>query len=66
VPFGTWKIEVLGGHTSAVLLIVLAIAALVGGKYFGATWLDPVMGLVGTVLVARWSGESARAEFATS
>jgi cation diffusion facilitator family transporter len=34
---------------------VLAIAALLGGKYFGATWLDPVMGLVGTVLVARWA-----------
>lgn len=34
---------------------VLAIAALIGGKYFGATWLDPVMGLVGTVLVARWA-----------
>jgi cation diffusion facilitator family transporter len=34
---------------------VLAIAALVGGKFLGAGWLDPVMGLVGTVLVARWA-----------
>jgi cation diffusion facilitator family transporter len=34
---------------------VLAIAALVGGRYLGASWLDPVMGLVGTVLVARWA-----------
>ncbi len=34
---------------------MLAIAALVGGRYFGATWLDPVMGLVGTVLVGRWA-----------
>jgi cation diffusion facilitator family transporter len=34
---------------------VLAIVALVGGRYFGATWLDPVMGLAGTVLVARWA-----------
>jgi cation diffusion facilitator family transporter len=34
---------------------VLAIAALVGGKYFGAAWLDPVMGLAGTALVARWA-----------
>ncbi len=34
---------------------VLAIAALIGGKFFGATWLDPVMGLAGTVLVARWA-----------
>jgi len=34
---------------------VLAIAALAGGKYLGASWLDPVMGLVGTVLVSRWA-----------
>jgi cation diffusion facilitator family transporter len=34
---------------------ILAIAALIGGKYFGAAWLDPVMGLVGTVLVGRWA-----------
>jgi cation diffusion facilitator family transporter len=34
---------------------VLAIAALIGGRYFGANWLDPVMGLAGTVLVGRWA-----------
>jgi cation diffusion facilitator family transporter len=34
---------------------VLAIIALVGGKYLGAHWLDPVMGIVGTVLVGRWA-----------
>ncbi|HEX9207040.1 MAG TPA: CDF family Co(II)/Ni(II) efflux transporter DmeF [Steroidobacteraceae bacterium] len=34
---------------------VLAIVALAGGKYLGATWLDPVMGIVGTVLVGRWA-----------
>ncbi len=33
----------------------LAILALLAGKYVGATWLDPVMGIVGAVLVARWS-----------
>ena len=33
---------------------VLAIIALATGKYFGTTWLDPVMGLVGAVLVASW------------
>jgi len=124
--FGTWKIEVLGGYTSAVFLVgvaaymgfesilrlvspapirfdeaipvavlglavnvasawllsaghahrhhhdlnlrsaylhvvadaatsVLAIAALVGGRFFGAPWLDPLMGIVGTVLVGRWA-----------
>lgn len=34
---------------------VMAIAALVGGKYFGWVWLDPVMGIVGACLVARWA-----------
>jgi cation diffusion facilitator family transporter len=34
---------------------VLAIVALVGGKYYGAAWLDPVMGIVGTMLVGRWA-----------
>lgn len=34
---------------------VLAIVALAGGKFFGVGWLDPAMGLVGTVLVGRWA-----------
>lgn len=34
---------------------VLAIVALVGGKLYGAAWLDPVMGIVGSILVARWA-----------
>ncbi len=33
---------------------VLAIFALLGGKYWGATWLDPVMGIVGAILVSVW------------
>lgn len=37
------------------LTSLLAIAALLAGKYFGAGWLDPTMGIVGAVLVARWS-----------
>lgn len=129
--FGTWKIEILGGYTSAILLIgvaalmlfqsaerlispapihynqaisvavigllvnlacawllkgghkpgeehhhhhddlnlrsaylhvladaatsVLAIVALTGGKLWGAAWLDPVMGIVGAVMVAVWA-----------
>jgi cation diffusion facilitator family transporter len=129
--FGTWKIEVLGGYTSAIMLVfvaglmvfqsierlirpapihfdqaiavaiigllvnltcawllkgghdhtqghdhhhhdlnlrsayihvvtdaatsVLAIVALVGGKFLGAVWLDPVMGITGAVLVASWA-----------
>ncbi len=34
---------------------VLAILALTGGKFLGANWLDPVMGIVGAALVAIWA-----------
>lgn len=34
---------------------VLAILALFTGKYYGLVWMDPVMGVLGAVLVARWS-----------
>lgn len=34
---------------------VLAIVALVGGWLYGWSWLDPVMGMVGAVLVALWA-----------
>ena len=34
---------------------VLAIIALFGGLQLGWTWLDPVMGLAGAALVARWA-----------
>ena len=37
------------------LTSVLAIFALLIGKYSGAIWVDPVMGIVGAILVARWS-----------
>jgi cation diffusion facilitator family transporter len=37
------------------LTSVLAIAALLAAKYAGLTWMDPVMGIVGGILVARWS-----------
>lgn len=34
---------------------VLAILALFAGKYFGWTFLDALLGIVGAVLVAKWS-----------
>lgn len=37
------------------LTSVLAIAALLGGRYLGWNWLDPVMGMVGAVVIAIWS-----------
>jgi len=37
------------------LTSLLAIFALLTGKYFGVIWLDPFMGIVGAFLVSRWS-----------
>jgi cation diffusion facilitator family transporter len=37
------------------LTSVLAIAALLGGKYLHWNWLDPIMGIVGAVLIVRWT-----------
>lgn len=37
------------------LTSVLAIAALLAAKHLAWTWLDPVMGIVGALLVARWA-----------
>lgn len=37
------------------LTSVLAIIALLMAKYFGVVWIDPVMGILGALLVARWS-----------
>lgn len=34
---------------------VLAIVALAGGWFYGWSWMDPVMGIVGAVLVAVWA-----------
>lgn len=37
------------------LTSVLAILALYFGKYYGWHWLDPVMGIVGGLVISRWS-----------
>lgn len=37
------------------LTSVLAIVALLAGKFFGLTWLDAAMGLVGAALITRWA-----------
>lgn len=37
------------------LTSVLAIVALAVGKYLGWAWMDPVMGIVGSVVIARWA-----------
>jgi cation diffusion facilitator family transporter len=37
------------------LTSILAIAALLAGKYLGLGWMDPVMGLVGALVIAKWA-----------
>ena len=32
-----------------------AIFALITGKYFGWIWMDPLMGIVGSIVIGRWS-----------
>ncbi len=37
------------------LTSVAAIIALLGGKYFGWNWLDPLMGIIGAVVILIWA-----------
>jgi cation diffusion facilitator family transporter len=49
------------GHVIAdALTSVLAIAALLSGRYLGWVWLDPVMGIVGAIVIATWSWSLVR------
>ena len=43
-------------HVAAdALTSVLAILALMGGRFYGWAWLDAVIGIVGAVVIIRWS-----------
>lgn len=37
------------------LTSVLAIVALLAGRYYGLNWLDPVIGIVGALVILSWS-----------
>ena len=37
------------------LTSVLAIAALLAGRYLSWVWLDPAMGIVGAIVIAKWA-----------
>lgn len=37
------------------LTSVLAIAALLGGRFFGWDWMDPAMGVIGSMVIAYWA-----------
>jgi cation diffusion facilitator family transporter len=47
------------------LTSVLAIVALLAGRFYGWTWLDPVMGVVGAIVIAQWSWGLIRTAGAT-
>ena len=49
-------------HKSALMHVLadaltslLAIVALVIGKFYNAPWLDPIMGIVGAIVIIRWA-----------
>jgi len=42
------------------LTSILAIVALSAGRFLGWAWMDPLMGLVGSVVIARWSYQLSR------
>ena len=42
------------------LTSILAITALIVGKYFGLVWLDPWMGVVGAIIITKWATELLR------
>lgn len=37
------------------LTSVLAIFALIVGKFYGLTWIDPAMGIVGSLVILKWA-----------
>jgi cation diffusion facilitator family transporter len=37
------------------LTSVTAIIALLAAKYYGSTWMDPVMGIVGSLVILKWA-----------
>lgn len=43
------------------LTSVFAIAALLAGRYLGWVWLDPVMGIVGGIVISTWAWNLLRA-----
>lgn len=48
-------------HKSALIHVIadaftsVLAAALVTGKYFGWNWADPIMGIVGSVVILKWA-----------
>lgn len=52
---GQWPCWQTGFIMADALTSLLAIIALLAAKYFGLIWMDPAMGIIGSILVFRWS-----------
>jgi Co/Zn/Cd efflux system component len=50
-----WQKGLLLAMAAMALTSVLAIAALLVGRSYGWLWADPAMGVVGALVIARWS-----------
>jgi cation diffusion facilitator family transporter len=42
------------------LTSVLAIVGLIAGRYYGWVWMDPAVGIIGAIVIARWARELMR------
>jgi cation diffusion facilitator family transporter len=61
-----WNLRAAYLHVLAdALTSILAIVALLAGRYFGWVWLDPVIGIVGALVIAQWSFTLIRSSAAT-
>jgi cation diffusion facilitator family transporter len=55
-PDGNLNLRAAYLHVIAdAMTSVLAIVALLGGKYLGWHWLDPLIGIAGAILILRWT-----------
>src|SRR5262249_16178518 len=45
----------------AAAVSILAIIGLLSGRLFGLNWMDPVMGIIGMLVIANWSWSLLRA-----
>src|SRR3989338_1553229 len=48
-------VAIIGLVVNGASVFILAIIALLAAKYFGLIWMDPLMGIVGAILVCQWS-----------
>jgi Co/Zn/Cd efflux system component len=46
---------VMESRTGTTNVQMARFGALAGGKFLGYNWLDPVMGIVGSAVIAQWA-----------